>query len=222
MIDRDISWDPSKALDVSVPIHPGMLHWGRRPEIEVVESRSAGLPSNVSRWRIGAHTGTHIDAPAHFVDGGKTVDQIDLAALIGPARVLDLTGVQHAITASDLERAGLGDEGRVLLKTSNSATVLRSPWKSPHWVGLAPDGAQLLIEAGVVCAGIDYLSIEDTDHTTEWETHQLLCAAEVLILEVVDLLHADPGRYDMVSLPIPLQGAEAAPSRTLLYPVGTG
>ncbi|MGI5127872.1 cyclase family protein [Pseudonocardia sp. CA-107938] len=214
--------DVSTALDISVPIHPGMLHWGRRPEIEVVESRADGLVSNVSRWRIGAHTGTHIDAPGHFVDGGKTVDQVDLAALIGPARVLDLTGVTSAITAGDLERAGLSDEGRVLLKTRNSATVLRSPWKSAAWVGLAPDGAQLLIEAGVRCVGIDYLTIEDTDHTTKWETHQLLCGADVLILEVADLLHADPGVYSMVSLPIPLQGAEAAPSRTLLFPTSAG
>ncbi|KAA9165514.1 cyclase family protein [Amycolatopsis acidicola] len=210
--------DPEKAIDISLPIHPGMLHWGRRPEIEVVESRSAGQPSNVSRWRIGAHTGTHIDAPGHFVDGGKTVDQVESSALMGPARVLDLTGVPHAITAADLERAGLGDEGRVLLKTSNSATVLRSPWKSPHWVGLAPDGAALLIEAGVRMAGIDYLSIEDTDHTTNWETHQLLCEAGVLILEVADLLTVEPGRYWQLTQPIPLQGAEAAPAPTLLFP----
>jgi arylformamidase len=87
-----------------------------------------GAPANVSRWRIGAHTGTHIDAPAHFIDGGKTVDQLDLGALIGPARVLDLTGVRTEITAADLEKAGLGDEGRVLLKTTNSATALRSLW----------------------------------------------------------------------------------------------
>jgi arylformamidase len=214
--------DVTTALDISVPIHPGMLHWGRRPEIEVVESRADGLVSNVSRWRIGAHTGTHIDAPGHFIDGGKTVDQVDLSALVGPARVLDLTGVKSAITAGDLERAGLADEGRVLLKTRNSATVLRSPWKSAEWVGLAPGGAQLLIEAGVRCAGIDYLTIEDTDHTTKWETHQLLCGADVLILEVADLLLADPGVYSMVSLPIPLQGAEAAPSRTLLFPPAAG
>ncbi|TKA10484.1 hypothetical protein FCI23_17170 [Actinacidiphila oryziradicis] len=118
-----------------------MLHWGRRPEIEIVESRADGAVSNVSRWRIGAHTGTHIDAPAHFVDGGKTVDQIDLAALNGPARVLDLTHVEEQITAADLDTAGLGDIGdevRVLLRTTNSATVLRTPWKSAAWVGLAP------------------------------------------------------------------------------------
>jgi arylformamidase len=214
-----VQLDAEKALDISVPIHPGMLHWGRRPEIEIVESRSAGQPSNVSRWRIGAHTGTHIDAPAHFIDGGHTVDQLDLTALIGPARVLDLTGVRHTITAADLERAGLGDEGRVLLKTSNSATVLRSPWKSPAWVGLAPDGAALLVEAGVRLAAIDYLSIEDIDHTTHWETHQLLCGAGVLILEVADLLHAEPGVYWQISQPIPLQGAEAAPAPTLLFPL---
>jgi arylformamidase len=213
-----VELNPEKAIDISVPIHPGMLHWGRRPEIEVVEARSNGAPSNVSRWRIGAHTGTHIDAPAHFIDGGKTVDQLDLGALIGPARVLDLTGVKTEITATDLEQAGLGDEGRVLLKTTNSATALRSPWKSTSWIGLAPDGARLLIEAGVRLAAIDYLTIEAVDYTTDWDTHVLLCSNDVLILEVADLLDVDPGVYDMISLPIPLQGAEAAPSRTILYP----
>jgi arylformamidase len=217
-----VELDPEKALDISVPIHPGMLHWGRRPEIETVESRAAGDVSNVSRWRIGAHTGTHIDAPAHFVDGGKTVDQLDLGALCGTARVLDLTHVTGHITAADLDAAGLGDEGRVLLKTSNSATVLRSPWKSTAWIGLAPDGAERLIEAGVRLAAIDYLTIEAVAYTTHWETHQLLCGADVLILEVADLLHARPGVYDMISLPIPLQGAEAAASRTVLFPRDAG
>ncbi|MEW1828052.1 cyclase family protein [Streptomyces sp. NPDC088196] len=210
--------DFAKAIDVSVPIHPGMLHWGRRPEVEIVESRTAGDPSNVSRWRIGAHTGTHIDAPAHFIDGGKTVDRLDLTALNGTARVLDLTHVKEQITAADLDAAGLGDEERVLLRTSNSEGVLRSPWKAREWVGLAPDGAERLIEAGVRTAGIDYLSIEAVAYTTHWETHQLLCTAEVLILEVVDLLHTPAGVYDMFSLPLPLQGAEAAPSRTVLLP----
>ncbi|MFE2432613.1 cyclase family protein [Streptomyces sp. NPDC059373] len=213
-----MSPDFAKAIDVSLPIHPGMLHWGRRPEMEVVESRSDGAASNVSRWRIGAHTGTHIDAPAHFIDGGKTVDQVDLSAMSGVARVLDLTHVKQQITAADLDAAGLGSEQRVLLRTSNSATVLRSPWKSPHWVGLAPDGAERLIEAGVRLAGIDYLSIEAVAYTTHWETHQLLCGSDVVILEVVDLLHTPAGLYDMISLPVPLVGAEAAPAPTVLFP----
>lgn len=217
-----MNFDPSTAIDISLPIHPGMLHWGRRPEVEIVEARANGFPSNVSRWRIGVHTGTHLDAPAHFVDGGKTADQLDLGALIGPARVLDLTHVRDAITAADLEKAGLGDEARILLKTTNSATVLRSPWKSPKWVGLAPDGAQLLIEAGVRLAAIDYLTIEAVEYTTNWETHVLLCSNDVLILECADLDKVDPGVYDLVSLPLPLQGAEGAPSRTLLFPRSGG
>lgn len=126
--------------------------------------------------------------------------------------------MKEQITAADLDAVGLGDEERVLLRTSNSEGVLRSPWKAREWVGLAPDGAERLIEAGVRTAGIDYLSIEAVAYTTHWETHQLLCAADVLILEVVDLLHTPAGVYDMLSLPLPLQGAEAAPSRTVLLP----
>src|SRR5215208_7173981 len=117
---------PLTVHDISVPNHPGMLHYGRKPEKTIVESIANGDPGNVSRWLIGSHTGTHVDAPAHFVDGATTIESVPLDVLVGPAVVLDLTFVtSHEIRPEDLLSAGLGDDERVLLKTPNSTGALR-------------------------------------------------------------------------------------------------
>src|SRR5215218_5070719 len=108
-------------FDITLPIHPEMLHWGRRPEVEIVESRASGDASNVTRWRLGAHTGTHVDAPAHFVDGATPIDEVPLETLIGPAVVLDMTSVEGDVQVADLVSAGAEGHTRILLKTTNSA-----------------------------------------------------------------------------------------------------
>jgi arylformamidase len=208
-------------IDISIPIHENMLHWGRRPTTEVVESRANGDPSDVSRWLIGAHTGTHIDAPSHFVDGGASVDLIDLESTVGPVRVLDLRSVESEITAEHLEEAGLGDARRVLFKTRNSTDALTRNEKSETWVGLGPTGAQLLVERGVLFAGNDYMTIEAPAHTVEWPTHVILCTAGIVILENADLADVEAGDYQMVCLPVPFEGMEAAPARTVLFALPT-
>ena len=202
--------------DISVPNHPGMLHYGRRPEKTMVESMSNGDPGDVSRWLIGSHTGTHVDAPAHFVQGAPTIEQVPLETLVGPAVVLDLTFVtSEEIGAHDLIAAGLDDSERVLLKTPNSTGALRKAEKSP-WVGLSKEAAELLVERGVRLVGIDYLTIDSPAGEADWPVHHVLCGAGVAILEVIDLSEIAPGRYTLVSLPIKLVGSEAAPARTVL------
>ncbi|MCD2097073.1 cyclase family protein [Rhodococcus rhodochrous] len=205
-------------FDISLPIHPQMLHWGRKPEVTTVESIAAGDASNVTRWLIGSHTGTHVDAPLHFKDGELPVDQIDMDVLVGPAVVLDLTGVTGQVGAAELEAAGLGDATRVILKTVNSSEdgALRADEKPSQWVGLAPDGAALLRERGVKIIAIDYLTLESPENTVEWETHHELLPNGVIILEGLDLAAVEAGPYEMVCLPLKLQGSEAAPARTIL------
>jgi arylformamidase len=206
--------------DISVPNHPGMLHYGRRPEKTMVESIAAGDPGNVSRWLIGSHTGTHVDAPAHFVEGAPTIESVPLDVLVGPAVVLDLTSVaSHEIGPDDLLAAGLADDERVLLKTPNSTGALREPEKSP-WVGLSKEAAELLVERGVRLVGIDYLTIDSPDGETGWPVHHVLCGAGVAILEVIDLSDITAGRYTLASLPIKLVGSEAAPARAILLDLG--
>ena len=207
---------PLTVHDISVPNHPGMLHYGRRPEKTMVESIANGDPGNVSRWLIGSHTGTHVDAPAHFVEGATTIEDVPLETLVGPAVVLDLTSVTSSeIGPDDLIAAGLDDSERVLLKTPNSTGALREAEKSP-WVGLSEAAAELLVERGVRLVGIDYLTIDAPAGEVDWPVHHVLCGAGVAILEVIDLSDIAPGRYTLAALPIKLVGSEAAPARTVL------
>ena len=202
--------------DISVPNHPGMLHYGRKPEKTMVESIADGDPGNVSRWLIGSHTGTHVDAPAHFVEGATTIEDVPLETLVGPAVVLDLTSVTSSeIAPDDLIAAGLDDSERVLLKTPNSTGALREAEKSP-WVGLSEAAAELLVERGVRLVGIDYLTIDAPAGEVDWPVHHVLCGAGVAILEVIDLSDIAPGRYTLAALPLKLVGSEAAPARTVL------
>jgi arylformamidase len=203
-------------FDITLPIHPGMLHWGRRPEVEIVESLSNGDSSNVTRWRLGAHTGTHVDAPAHFVDGATPIDKVPLHSLVGPAVVADLTGVSGDIGVADLVAAGVAGQRRVLLKTSNSAGPLKQTERAPSWVGLSPEAAGWLIEAGVELVGIDYLTIESHRRTDTWDAHHALLGAGVLILENADLDAVPAGDYELVCLPAKLVDADGAFARTIL------
>jgi arylformamidase len=205
-----------KIYDITLPIHPEMLHWGRRPEVEVVESLATGDASNVTRWRLGAHTGTHVDAPAHFVDGATPIDEVSLHALVGPAVVVDVTHVRGDVEAADLEAAGVAGAKRVLLKTSNSAGPLKETERAPQWVGLSPGAAGWLIEHGVELIGIDYLTIESHRRTDTWDSHHALLGAGVLILENADLDKVPPGDYDLVCLPAKLVGADASFARAIL------
>src|SRR5215210_891494 len=188
--------------DISVLNHPGMLHYGRRPEKTMVESISNGDPGNVSRWLIGSHTGTHVDAPAHFVEGATTIESVPLDVLVGPAVVLDLTSVaSQEIGPEDLLAAGLGEDERVLLKTANSTGALRLTEKSP-WVGISEAAAQLLVQRGVRLVGIDYLTIDSPDGEAGWPVQHARGGAGVAIREVIDLSAIAAGRYTLASLPI--------------------
>ncbi len=207
------------AIDINIPVTESMLHWGRRPTYEMVEQIIDGFPSDVSRWLIGAHTGTHVDAPSHFVPGGKTVDQLTLESTVGPARVLDLRHVVEEITDEDLIAAGAEGAKRVLFKTRNSTDALTRNEKSETWVGLAPSGAEYLIAQGVLFAGNDYMTIEAPKNTPTWPTHVLLCGAGIVILENANLADVEAGDYYMVCQPVPFEGREAAPAPTVLLPL---
>jgi len=203
-------------FDITLPIHPQMLHWGRKPEVEIVESLANGDASNVTRWRLGAHTGTHVDAPAHFVDGATPIDKVSLHSLVGPAVVVDLTGVTADISVADLTSAGIAGQRRVLLKTSNSTGPLKQTDRAPSWVGLSPEAATWLIDNGVELVGIDYLTIESHRHTDTWDVHHALLGAGVLILENADLDGVPAGDYELVCLPAKLVDADGSFARTIL------
>jgi kynurenine formamidase len=208
-----------EVLDISIVVREDMLIWGKPPERIVVESLAGGDMCNVTRWFIGTHTGTHLDAPLHYTDGQTTIDAIPLDAFAGDAQVLDLTALTTDITADDLLQAGLGDTPRVLLRTRNSLQRLLHGAERPDtWIGLTGDGARLLVERGVTLVGLDFLNIESSAESASrgWAAHHVLCDAGLAILECIDLLDVEAGDYVLRALPIPLQGAEAAPGRAIL------
>ena len=208
-----------KIHDISMDIEPGMLYWrdGKPPEVIAVHRLADGAPSEVSRWLIGAHTGTHIDAPRHFVPDGLTVDKLPIETFVGATRVVDVSSQGDApISAETIRKAKLSGASRVLFRTSNSEKRLVKREFSPVWVGITADGAQELVDAGVRLVGIDYVTIESADQTDNWPTHHILCKAGVIILEGANLRQIRDGMYFMCCLPIRLKGSEAAATRTIL------
>ena len=205
----------AKLHDISVPIHTGMHVYDGNPgfRLELVSSIAAGATANVSRLDLGVHNGTHVDAPLHFIDGDVGTEALELETLIGPAYVADATAV-----SGDLDAEALGsvefpsDVTRALFKTSNSQLWSRDSF-TRDFVRLTGSGARFLIERGVRLVGIDYLSIGDA------EAHQELLGARVIALEGLDLREVDPGAYELICLPLRLEGSDGAPARAILRSV---
>ena len=179
------------------------------PRLEIARGDTA----NVSLLSMGSHTGTHVDAPAHFIDGGATVEALPLDSLIGPALVSEV-GCERLIGRRDLEPLPLDDQSRLLLKTRNSALWAAGDF-SRDFVALDLEGARYLTERGLRLIGIDYLSIE-AFHSPGHPVHRHLLGAGVVILEGLDLGRVAPGVYELVCLPLPVRGIDGAPCRAVL------
>jgi len=200
-------------FDVSVPIRDGMLHYSGNPPVHVtrVSSIEQGDPANVSELDMGAHSGTHVDAIDHFIEGGAGAEALPLDALIGPAEVVDATRATVAldlVTLRDLELPPRGTE-RILFKTRNSQLWSRDEF-TRDFVRLDGEAAAYLVERGARLLGIDYLSIGDA------EAHRTLLSAGVVCVEGLDLRGIEPGPYELVCLPLKLVGSDGAPARTVL------
>jgi arylformamidase len=205
----------SRLLDVSVPLGPGTPAYPGNPEFEMqpVKRIAAGGSSNVSRLIMGTHTGTHVDAPRHFFDGGGPADELALDLLIGRARVVDMPR-RGGITAGDLAAAGLREDLRVLLKTPNSALWNGTAFKQDYTY-LAEDAARYLVSQGVKVVGIDYLSVEQFKKPGA-PAHRALLSEGVIVIEGLNLSDAEPGMYEMYCLPLRIAGADGAPARVVL------
>jgi arylformamidase len=206
----------SRIYDISVPIRSGGLVYPGNPEIEITlqQAVAKGAGANVSFIRFGSHTGTHADAARHFFDDGQTVDTIPLERLIGPALLLAFPDDLRAVGAADLQKHDIKGHTRVLLRTRNSALLSQKEFVRDYTY-LAPDGAQYLVDNGVELVGIDYLSIEQF-HSGHHKTHRTLLARSVVILEGLDLSVPAPGEYQLVCLPLRIEGGDGAPARAVL------
>jgi len=201
--------------DVSVKVGAGMHVYPGDPPLEVTRVRAIakGDPANLTHLSLGAHTGTHVDAPAHFIDGAPTLERVPLDRMVGEATVLDLRGCA-AIDAVVLDRHGIRAGDIVLFKTDNSALWER-PGFQEDFTYLTRDAAEYLVERQVKTVGIDYLSIERFGSST-FEVHKILLGRGVLIIEGLDLRAISPGSYLLACLPLRLQGVDGAPARAVL------
>jgi arylformamidase len=185
------------------------------PTLEQTQVRAIarGDVANLTHLALGVHTGTHVDAPAHFIDGAPTLEQVPLDRMVGPARVLDLRGLA-AIDAAALARHEIAAGDIVLFRTDNSER-----WAAPgfqrDFTYLTPDGAAHLAARDVKTVGIDYLSIEQFGSTT-FEVHKLLLGRGIFIIEGLDLRGVTAGPYLLACLPLKLEGVDGAPARAVL------
>jgi arylformamidase len=207
-----------KILDISLPVSPDLPVWPGDPQIivEPYRAQSKGDLSNDSRLACSVHSGTHLDAPSHFIENGATVEQLSLDILIGPAVVVELPMVD-LITREVLENIALpADTDRLLFKTRNS-----SLWSDPHpkfktdYVALSADAAGWIVHKAIRLVGIDYLSIQPFDDPRS-ATHAILLAAGVVIVEGLNLEAVKPGHYQIICLPVKLLGSDGAPVRAVL------
>ena len=207
-----------QVYDISIPLHAGMAVW---PGDEgPVFSRSATIAGgdgfNVTRLAMGAHTGTHLDAPLHRFEPAPAIHEIPAETLVGPALLLDVLD-SEAISAGDLLQAGLPERvERLLVRTRNTHTgILSAATVSPGYSHLAADAAQLLAARGVRLLGIDGLSVDPLD-SADFPAHEALFRAGIVILEGC-LLKAPPaGPCVLVCAPMLIVGADGAPARSFL------
>jgi arylformamidase len=207
-----------KIHDVTLSISTTLPVWPGDPPVvlEQVSSMDAGAHDNVSRLACGVHTGTHVDAPHHFLNDHRTVESLSLDILVGPAHLVQISENIKVVSADVLEKAGIpSGTVRLLLKTCNSQLWERGVRDfSIDFVGISADGADWLVQHQIMLIGIDYLSV--APYKQSIPTHRTLLGAGVIIVEGMDLSAVQPGAYQLYCLPLKLAGSDGAPARAIL------
>jgi len=207
-----------KLIDVSLPIYPGMPVWPGDPQLslDLVSRMEDGENANVTRLAMSAHTGTHVDAPFHFVADGSGVDMLPLDVLIGTCQVVHIAPSVGLITAEEIRNCGINPGvKRVLFRSRNSNIWARGDNRfQQDFVALSPDAAQELVDLGVELVGIDYLSIAPFEEGVP--THRVLLENQVVVIEGLNLAEISAGMYRLMCLPVKLLGADGAPARVIL------
>jgi arylformamidase len=203
--------------DISLSISESLVVWPGDPPVAVtqVSHLDRGDHATVSRLEMGAHSGTHVDAPAHFVRGGAGVDTLDLNTLVGLALVAEVRDVD-VLTADVLAELAipLGTE-RVLFRTRNSALWAQGQREfDENFVAISEDGARWLVGRGIRLVGVDYLSV--APFGASGPTHETLLRAGIVVVEGLNLSDVRPGMYQFVCLPLKIAGGDGAPARAIL------
>ncbi len=209
-----------KIYDVTIPLSEQTPVFEGDPTVQVKSSHAIarGDAANVSRLCFGAHTATHVDAPAHFIEGARLVSELEFEKLIGKVRVIEIDKSAMSVTAAHVRAANLQDAERVLFKTRNSDfwNDLGQGFRK-DFTYIEPAAAQELVDLKIKLVGIDYLSVEKFG-TESFETHLTLLEKEVVIIEGLDLREIAAGDYELICLPLKYLGStgDGAPARTIL------
>lgn len=206
-----------RIYDITVPLHTGLAVYPGNPEVRVDPQQeiAKGGSSNVSTLTCGTHSGTHVDAPRHIVEGAAGIDAIPLDVFMGPALLVEFDDEVRAIDAAMLRAAGVAGHERVLFKTRNSPLLRAGAPFERDYTYVAPDAAAYLVEIGVKLVGVDYLSIEQF-HSGHHMTHKTLLHAGVVIVEALDLTDPPAGEYELCCLPLRIANGDGAPARAVL------
>ncbi len=205
--------------DISLKLSGETVRWVNSPPFELTERRrmSSGDPNPSSAVNMSVHSGTHIDAPFHFVEEGPTIDQLPLERFIGPALVCAVE-TERYITKEHVAGIRLEGATRVLFKTRNSGLLHQREY-DPDFAAFSVEAAQALVEQGVELVGLDYLSVAHADQQVP--VHRAFLDHGVVLLEGIDLSEVTPGRYELMCLPIPLRDSDGAPCRAVLRDLET-
>jgi len=208
-------------IDISVPLKDGMVHWPGDSQVHVkrVKDMEQGDSANLSMISMGAHSGTHVDAPIHFISGGRSIDEILPETLVGRARVIAI-GDTESVTIDELKKHHIRPGERILFKTFNSSHVWQSDRFVEDFVFISDTAARFLVERKVKAVGIDYLSVGSHRHGGS-EVHKILLAGGVGIIEGLDLSKVAAGEYELICLPLKLVRGDGAPARAILKPLSS-
>ena len=208
-------------IDVSVPLRSGMVHWPDNPpvSIERMLDIERGDVANVSKLSMGAHTGTHMDAPLHFFRTGKGLDTMPLTATIGRARVIEIRDPE-SIKLEELRPYQIQRRERVLFKTRNSTRCWHTDDFVEDFVYISQEAARYLAVQQIQTVGVDYLSVGGF-FKDGVETHYALLEAGIWIIEGLNLSNVAPGIVELICLPLKIEGSDGAPSRAILRVVET-
>ena len=206
-------------IDVSVPLRNSMVHWPGDPSVRIerVSDMDHGDSSNLSIISMGSHTGTHVDAPLHFVQQGLGVDEMPLDTAVGPVRIIEIQD-RESVKPEELARHGIRRGERILFKTINSSRGWQSDAFIEDFVFISEKAASSLVESGVIVVGIDYLSVGGFKRDGS-QVHRVLLEGGIWIIEGLNLSRVSAGKYDMICLPLKLEGGDGAPARVILKPV---
>lgn len=203
-------------IDISFSLFPEMVVWPGDEKVSIRKTAQIGQDgsdANVTAISMSAHTGTHIDAPLHFIENGGDITSLPLSALTGIVKVIEIKNRQE-INIDELRQHSITKDDKIIFKTVNTETNwINEPFKA-NYVYLNPEAARYLVSVGVTTIGIDYLSIGGME--TGIEVHKILLGADIVIIEGLNMAAIDPGSYEMFALPLKLTGADGAPARVIV------